>query len=507
MTYLKKRWWQILIAVALLAFTYIYVSGTAERQEASQITTTIERGAVVTSVSVSGFVEAKNTAALAFPSTGLVTDVIVDEGSVVLEGDILATLAAEQLVAERAEAVANLAAAVAGYDEVVAGPRAETIAVANQSIDNAVANLDRVGRETDETVSLAYNALLSTDLEALAVEGQENAVAPTISGTYTCDTEGAYTIEVYRSGAASGFSYTYSGLESGVRAATIEQPDELGSCGLFIQFTNSGSYSNSTWQVEIPNTRSATYLTRANAYAEALTQQTNQIEAATDALKLAQEEAALSTADTRSETIRTADARVSEARARIARIDAQIADRSIVAPFAGIVTDVSILPGETAGSNPVITLLAEDAFELKARIPEIDIRKVIEGLAVEVVFDASIDETLSGTVAYITPVATEIDGVAYFEATITLDRLPTWVRSGLNADIEIIVDTLDDTLRLPKRFITTDADGAAGVLVRTENPDNKKTTQTVPVTIVAEGNNGFVAIEGIAESQTVILPK
>ena len=507
MSYLKKRWWLLLLVLGGVALLLFLAAGKNERKEAAQITTTVERGDVVNSVSVSGFVEAKNTAELAFPSTGLVTDVLVDEGTVVSKGDILATLAAAQLVAERAEAVASFEAAIANFDEAVAGPRAETIAVANRSIDNAIANLDRIERESDETVALAYSTLLSNDLEALSVESQENATPPTISGTYTCGVEGSYIISVYRSGSASGFSYSFSGLETGIGPATTDQPDELGTCGLFIQFSANGSYSDSTWRVDIPNTRSATYLTKANAYAEALTQQTNQIEAATDALSLAREEAALTTADTRSETLRSTEARVSEARARIARIDAQIADRSIVAPFSGTVTDVDILPGETAGSAAVITLLAEDAFELKARIPEIDIRKITEGLPVEVVFDASIEETLLGTISYITPVATEIDGVAYFEATITLDELPTWVRSGLNADIEIIVETLEDVLRLPKRFVTENESNEQIVTVNDTAAARKNQTIELPIDIVAEGNNGYVAIDGILEGRTVILPE
>ena len=47
-----------------------------------------------------------------------------------------------------------------------------------------------------------------------------------------------------------------------------------------------------------------------------------------------------------------------------------------MAPFDGVVTNLDVLPGETVTNAPIVTLLADDAFDMTARIPEIDITKV-----------------------------------------------------------------------------------------------------------------------------------
>ena len=72
------------------------------------VITTVERGTVESLVSISGATKARSTAELAFPSPGVVSRVYVREGDVVEAGTILATLGAEELVASRASALADL---------------------------------------------------------------------------------------------------------------------------------------------------------------------------------------------------------------------------------------------------------------------------------------------------------------------------------------------------------------------------------------------------------------
>lgn len=497
---LRARSWYVVLAITAVLLVIFLVMQSLSDAEKALITTTVERGDVTELVSVSGFIEAKNTAALAFPATGKVTEVFVDEGSVVAAGEVLATLASAQLVAERNEASAALSLTQAQLQETLAGATSETRAVSNTKVSNAEQNLTRVSSEQAEKVQNARTALLSSGLEALSTKTDEDAAPPTISGTYSCLDEGEYQLSVYSSGGASGYSYRLSGLESGTSEAATDQPAPLGSCGLYIQFDSDSLYNSSNWIVRIPNERSASYLSNKNSYELALQQQENAIAAAEDALALALEEANVVTASTRSEVVNQRQAAVDQARARIAAIDARLSDRSIVAPFAGVVTDVTVLPGETVTSAPVITVLAEDAFELTARIPEIDITKIALGQAVSIVFDAKSDETLAGNITYISPLATEIDGVAYFETTVTLDTEPEWIRSGLNADLDILVGAATDTLRIPKRFVVTD-DGQSSVLLKVG-----EAVRTQPITVEFSGNDGFVAVSGVEAGDVVVAP-
>ena len=489
------------IAALIIGGVIFMVYKTINPTTPDWITTQVERGDVTEMVSVSGFIEAKNTAELSFPATGVVTDVFVEEGNKVIKGQILATLAATQLVAQRNEAVAALHSANAQYDELLAGPSTQARSVTQQNVDNAERNLERVTIIENEKVANAQQTLLSSTLIALSEDANENDVAPSVTGTYTCEVAGEYILDVYSSNAYSKYSYLLSGLETGTETAYTQQPAPLGTCGLYIQFDENSVYSNSKWIISIPNKNSSSYVTNKNAYELALTTRENNIQTATDALTLAQEQANLANATPRTETVTQSQASIQQSLAKIAAIDAQIADRSVVAPFDGVITDVAILPGETATNLPVVTVLATDAFRLKARVPEIDITKIAVGQRTDVIFDARSEETLSGEITYISPLATEIDGVAYFETTITLDENPSWIRSGLNADIDIVIGTSENVLRIPKRFLISNPDGTYSVHI----PNGSETaTTTVEVSFI--GNDGFAEIIGLVQGDIVVAP-
>lgn len=464
-------------------------------------TTTVELGTVEELVSVSGFVEADKVAEIAFPSNGIITGVLVSEGSRVETGDILATLADAELIAERAQAVSALTAAEAKYRQLLAGPRTETVTVANASLANAKANLERITTEENRKVQNAHNTLLSTGLTAAAADSEETSTAPIISGAYQCETEGTYTLSVYNSNAKSGYSFTYSGLESGTGLVSVDQPSPLGSCGLYLLFTAGDMYSSSKWTIEVPNTRSSSYATLNNTYTLVRTQAANAIAAAKNNVTLVSSETSLTTAPARSEEVVSARAAVAEAEARVRTIDVRLKDRSIIAPFSGTITDVRIAVGESAPTTPVLTLLAEDTFSLKARIPEIDITKIAVGQSVQAIFDARDEETLAGTISYISPIAKQIDGVAYFEIMIPLTTSPTWLRAGLNADVDIVVASKENVTRLPKRFVTTSESGTKTVLV-----PNKNTTATTTIEILFSGNDGFVEVGGLPVGTIVVAP-
>jgi HlyD family secretion protein len=305
---------------------------------------------------------------------------------------------------------------------------------------------------------------------------------------------------MYSSGSNSGYSYRLSGLESGTFVASTDQTFPLGTCGLQALFDAGSRYSNADWTIEIPNKNSTQYISNRNAYTLAQTQAASAITLAEQDLVLAQANAASTNAPARSEAIARANADIASANARVTRVDAQIADRTIRAPFAGTIVEINTLPGETVTTIPVITILAASDFELTARIPEIDIGKLETGQQVRAVFDAKADVLLDGTVDFISLQATEIDGVAYYEAIVSLEETPAWMRSGLNADIDIIITATNNSLRVPKRFVT-ETDGVYQVIIKT---DNLLTTTTINVTL--EGNDGYIAITGVNLGDILVAP-
>lgn len=501
---LRSHTWYIAAAVLLIAIAVSLLWRVITADNEVFVTTVVEKSTVQKQVSVSGFIESNNAATLAFPVSGIVASVPVSEGDTVTAGDVLVSLDQNTLNAEWRSAYAGLLDAQAKRELIIAGPQAEARVVTNTTITNAEAALARAKSENAEKVSNARRALYSSNLTAFAKNSNEDAAAPVVTGTFTCELaaeDTSYELDVYNSGASSGYSYRLTGFERGTFSAYTDQPAPLGSCGLRVQFDENSLYGNSTWAIDIPNKSGANYITNLNALLLAEEQGAAAIAAAEDALDLARQTATLENASPRTETLAQADAAVEQAAAAVAGIDALLAERTLRAPFDGLVTSLDILPGETVTTAPVVTLLSDSAFTMTARIPEIDIADIAPLQRVVMRFDAQADEEVFGTISFISPVAVEIDGVAYFEATIAFTESPTWLRSGLNADVDIIIEKREDVLAIPRRFIhafTTDPQ------VRILSNDTESVM--TPVTIEFIGNDGLVAISGVSEGAVVIAP-
>ena len=88
-----------------------------------------------------GTIRAKRRSELAFELPGKVTQIFVDEGDQVTEGDILAQLDTETLKAQQAAVKAQLAQAQSVLDELTAGPRIEKINSAKADVKAAESEL------------------------------------------------------------------------------------------------------------------------------------------------------------------------------------------------------------------------------------------------------------------------------------------------------------------------------------------------------------------------------
>lgn len=115
----SKTWYYLAVAI-LIGGAVLWYTLFSDDVTENLIITTVDRGTVTQGVSVSGAVEAKNTAELAFPTTGKVIEVFVEEGAVVAPGEVLATLGSANLAAQRTEAAATLRGAQAQLDETIA---------------------------------------------------------------------------------------------------------------------------------------------------------------------------------------------------------------------------------------------------------------------------------------------------------------------------------------------------------------------------------------------------
>jgi len=280
----------------------------------------------------------QNSINLAFPKAGRLAEVSVQVGDIVKKGDILVSLDAVDALGAVNQTKGALELAKAQY----------------ASLNVQYANAKN---QQDVLVENAYRTLLTSNLMAVAEKADydksympiDNGQVLQITGAYTCDKEGSYKIKPYASGATSGYSFTFSGLEEGIGNLTNYTAQPFGKCGLFIQFPVGYSGTDINWIINIPNNKSSTYTTNKNAYDLAV---------ATRDQVLNQLEANLGKGNSMDANIAQASINVAEGAYEVAQANYQ--NDFIVAPTDGAVTfvDSNLKVGQVVAANKIlITIL------------------------------------------------------------------------------------------------------------------------------------------------------
>jgi len=119
----------------------------------------VKKGNLVQEVSETGTVELGQTLNLSFKTAGRIESVYVKVGDKVSSGQSLAKLDANQLQIQYEEAKANVAAAQAKLDKLIAGASAEEIQVVQTGVNNAQIALDQAEQNLEDAYQDAINTL------------------------------------------------------------------------------------------------------------------------------------------------------------------------------------------------------------------------------------------------------------------------------------------------------------------------------------------------------------
>jgi RND family efflux transporter MFP subunit len=176
----------------------------------------------------------------------------------------------------------------------------------------------------------------------------------------------------------------------------------------------------------------------------------------------------------------------------------------IVAPFDGMVADVSITEGEeisaTSLATPAISLVDTSDIEMWGSIDEIDISIVELNQEANILLDALPDEEIKGRVAFISPIGASLVGVVSYQTRITLESPDARLRDGMTATAEVIIERRDNVLFIPNRALRgTWENPKVLVLIDGQQKERKITLG------LTDGINTEV-LSGLEEGEEVILP-
>jgi len=133
-----------------------------------------------------------------------------------------------------------------------------------------------------------------------------------------------------------------------------------------------------------------------------------------------------------------AHTRVQQAQALLEVAQASLAQATLTAPYDATVASVNVGPGEYVNQNQVVLTLATlNTLQLETTdLSERDVTNVKIGAPVTIFIEA-LDETISGEVVGISPIADTVGGDVVFKVTITFDDQPQRLLWGMTAEITI----------------------------------------------------------------------
>lgn len=501
------------------AFLFIIASGIVffalfSSPQVTKETYTVALAPVKQYVKVSGQVTASRDANLSFQTTGSVAFVGIKTGDVVQQGKVLATLSAGDAQASLLQAEASLANAQALLGQLQQGARKEEVAVKEQALENAKSSLDQ-----------AYGALPDAiqNVDAVTADVIKNKFAnffTRTNGRYqlsfsSCDQRLQGDVEQKRNAleeslatfqTKSSVITTISSSESVDGTFELAYRSALATNDLVNAISNLLLLSCSTGNSSLDTFRVSLSVVKAS-----MTSLFSDISVKRSALIVAKNTFNQSRADldlTKAGSdpykIKAQSALVSQAEAQVASARSGLSKTMIVAPFSGVISNVDLSLGETISlGKTVVSMLAQDGYEIEAKVPEVDIIKIKVGADVDVTLDAyGKDIIFPAKVTRINPTATTEGTVPVYKVIVTFSGKDERIRQGMTANVQIISESKSSVTTVPARFVNVLTSDSGSVTVL---KNNKEEVRTIRLGI-RDTRGLFEVIDGVIVGDVILSP-
>jgi len=145
---------------------------------------------------------------------------------------------------------------------------------------------------------------------------------------------------------------------------------------------------------------------------------------------------------------------ITELEARITAAKAAIAQQNIVAPFDGTITRVFTQDHDIVNLGTIAIQLDDiSILSIIASISEVDVNRIYIGDDVILSFEAIPAYEYLGKVSEIPSVGTRYLGTTNFRIKVEIVDPDDRIKSGMTASAQIVVDELDDVIKIPGRAI------------------------------------------------------
>ena len=399
--WLSRKWVTIgVVSILVLGggyWTYKYFA--AKPTVAANITAKAKMGSVKKVITATGTVNFPHSIPLQFANdgqvvNGQVVELNIKDGDSVIKGQVLARIDDTDLQTAVVQQQANLKTAQTKLQSVRDGYNAQTLATAQTALVKAQQSLITAQQNADPAY-LANQVFLADQNVKLASDALAKA---------------------QQSGATSSIQPAQSSLNQALTAQTTAQNLQNGGAALALTAAQA-------------DVTSAQY-------------------------KLDKEEAGPTAAE-----LQTAEASIAQAQAQLDSANAKLGGATILAPTDAVVINCGLQLYQFTTNSSTITITPTDGtgsnLEVIAMIDQADIAQVKIDQKADITLDAYPDEHSSGTVSLVALQGTTASNVTTFKVTVAVDNASDKLRSGMNANIDIVVAEVNNVLTVPSEAVKT----------------------------------------------------
>ncbi len=511
----KKLVKWLIIAGAAAAVLGFFIWKTKKSAADVYLEDTVSKRDIVTYHTFTGTAAAVDSRSVMSAVSGVkVTEVPVEEGDYVKEGDVIAVLDSSGLDEQISEKKAAMAAsansssiqirsAQHSYNSLQSNVKDgldSSLQGAQAGIDSAFSGLVSAQQAFNNEVNLNNRQLSATILGAIQnVDNAYNAVQRAALSTQQAKDAQAH-------------------AEQQAKDAQAHAEQQAEDAGLpYDKFSSSHSSSQAIESSELSEDQAwDAYHQALTSYEAAKINEENQLTQLFDSLITAQN-SYLNAVDSYNAAVRStkqqlesyslqvqqaqAGADDTVSRLQLDNLEDQRKDYTITAPISGQITKLSVKTGDiTAVSNTtsLATITNYDKMKVDIRVGEYDIVDLKSGDPVTIRIQA-LKKDYTGKIAHIDREATVENGVSYFNAEVNFAPDEN-VRGGMSAEVKLTINNLHDVLSISNDAVQNADDGSSYVLVRSEDG---KTYTRKNVTLGATDGSYTQVTDGLSDGDKV----
>lgn len=197
-----------------------------------------------------------------------------------------------------------------------------------------------------------------------------------------------------------------------------------------------------------------------------------------------------------------ARSQLASAKGRVASLEATLAKKTIRAPFAGILGIKQISVGQYLNpGEAVVVLQSMDPVFVEFSMPQRELGKLEEGLAVRAQVDAYPDQVFEGTLTAVNPEVDPLTRNVRLQAT--FENPGKELRPGLYVDVQVVMPESRTVKMIPSSSIVFAPSGDS-VFVVTDNEDGQPTVSPSIVRLGQTRGDYIEVIEGLEAGERIV---